>query len=133
MGSRSHLAAVAGAALIITASLVLAPARNAQASGDASQGGDLFEQECSECHSVVAGRNKKGPSLFGLIGRKSGSLGNYAYSDAMKHAHLTWTPETLARYLSGPRRIVPGTKMKYSGLSDQQDRNDLITFLAGQH
>ena len=128
-----HLAAVAGAAVMVTTFLVLVPAHCAFASGDASEGSDLFEQECSECHSVVAGRNKKGPSLFGVVGRHSGSLASYHYSDAMGNAHLIWTPQTLARYLSGPKHLVPGTKMKYSGLSGQQDRNDLISFLETQH
>ncbi len=133
MGGQSHLAVVAAAAVIVVVSIMAIPARAAYASGDASEGSDLFEQECSECHSVVPGRNKKGPSLFHVIGRRSGSLADYRYSDAMKNAHLTWTPQTLARYLSGPRKIVPGTRMKYSGLRDPRDQSDLIAFLESQH
>ena len=102
--------------------------------GDADAGKDVFRSECAECHSVREGRNKKGPSLFGIVGRPAGSLPDYRYSDALKQARWTWTPDQLQSYLSQPaRQANPGTKMKYDGLDDARQRDDLITFLGTQH
>lgn len=129
----TRYALLVGTTMLATSLITLIPFRSAHATGDGARGSDLFEEECAECHSVQAGRNKKGPSLFGVVGRPSGTVANYHYSDAMKNAQLTWTPETLSRYLTAPKTTVPGTKMKYSGLNDQQQQTDLIAFLAGQH
>jgi len=118
--------------------LVLVLARTAAVpafAGDAEAGKDVFKTECSECHSIKEGRNKKGPSLFGVVGRKAASLPDYAYSDALRgQTTWTWTPEQLHTYLSQPaKRANPGTKMKYDGLSDQQQLDDLITYLSTIH
>jgi cytochrome c len=102
--------------------------------GDAGAGSDVFKAECAECHSVKEGRNKKGPSLFGIVGRPAGTLQGYEYSDALKQAHWTWTPEKLHDYLSQPaKQANPGTKMKYDGLSDAKQLEDLITYLGTVH
>lgn len=102
--------------------------------GDAGAGSDVFKSECAECHSVKQGRNKKGPSLFGIVGRAAGSLPDYSYDDALKTAHWTWTPEKLHWYLSQPaKQANPGTKMKYDGLTDQKQLEDLITYLSTVH
>ena len=102
--------------------------------GDASAGADVFKAECAECHSTKEGRNKKGPSLFGVVGRTAGTLPGYAYSDAMKQVHWVWSPEKLHDYLSQPaRQAVPGGKMKYDGLSDPKQLEDLITYLSTAH
>ncbi len=92
-------------------------------------GKDVFEEQCAECHSVLKDKNKKGPSLFGVVGRKSGSIDGYAYSDAMRSANLVWTPENLDQYLTYPRKMVPGTKMKYDGLEARNERSALIQYL----
>lgn len=103
--------------------------------GDASAGARVFKTECSECHTVKEGRNKKGPSLFGIVGRKAASLPDYSYSDALRgRTDWVWTPEQLHTYLSQPaRRINPGTKMKYDGLDDPTQLDDLITYLGTVH
>jgi cytochrome c len=93
-------------------------------------GKDVFEEQCAECHSVLKDKNKKGPSLFGVVGRKSGSVDGYEYSDAMKSANLVWTPENLDQYLTYPRKMVPGTKMKYDGLDPKNQRSALIQYLS---
>ncbi|MBI1285012.1 MAG: c-type cytochrome [Thiobacillus sp.] len=92
-------------------------------------GKDVFEEQCAECHSVLKDKNKKGPSLFGVVGRKSGSVDGYEYSDAMKSANLVWTQEDLDQYLTYPRKMVPGTKMKYDGLEARNQRSALIQYL----
>ncbi len=102
--------------------------------GDASAGSDVFKSECAECHSVKEGRNKKGPSLFGIVGRQSGAIADYAYSDALKQAHWTWSADKLHEYLSQPaRQANPGTKMKYDGLSDSKQLDDLLSYLSTLH
>jgi cytochrome c len=99
--------------------------------GDAKRGANVFEEQCAECHSLKPGKAKKGPSLFGLLGRGAASQADYAYSDAMKSSALTWTPTSLDAYLIYPRKYVPGTKMKYDGLASVSDRADLIQYLGG--
>ncbi|HTV86702.1 MAG TPA: c-type cytochrome [Dyella sp.] len=102
--------------------------------GDASAGSDVFKTECSECHSVREGRNKKGPSLFGIVGRAAGTVPNYKYSDALLQARWTWTTDKLHSYLSQPAKLAnPGTKMKYDGLTDARQLDDLITYLGTLH
>jgi cytochrome c len=104
------------------------------AAGDAKAGQDVFKSECAECHAVAQGRNKKGPSLFGIVGRKSGSLPDYNYSDALKTIGWTWTPDQLHTYLSQPaKQANPGTKMKYDGLDNAKDIDDLLSYLATLH
>ena len=111
------------------AALALPMAAQAQdAAGDAAKGKQVFAK-CQACHSLEAGTNKLGPSLHGLVGRPSGSIEGFNYSDAMKNAHLTWDPETLDKYLTKPKEVVPGTKMTFPGLPKDKDRADLISYL----
>lgn len=118
------------------AALLLAGMAPPARAGDADAGKDVFKTECAECHSIKQGRNKKGPSLFGVLGRKAAALPDYEYSDALRaqqHA-WTWTPEQLHAYLAQPaRQANPGTKMKYDGLNDQKQLDDLITYLGTLH
>lgn len=72
----------------------------------------LFKDLCSDCHSVTPGSNKRGPSLAGIVGRQSGTVPGYNYSDAMRKSGVTWTPERLARYLAAPKSDIPGSKMR---------------------
>ena len=103
--------------------------------GDASAGADVFKSECAECHSIKEGRNKKGPSLFGVLGRKAATVPDYEYSDALRaQSNWVWTPEQLHSYLSQPaKRANPGTKMKYDGLNDAKQLDDLISYLGTLH
>jgi cytochrome c len=102
---------------------------------DTTAGSDVFKSECAECHSVREGRNKKGPSLFGIVGRKAASLPDYKYSDALRgRTDWVWTPEQLHSYLSQPaKQANPGTKMKYDGVTDAKDLDDLISYLGTVH
>ena len=103
--------------------------------GDASAGSDVFKSECAECHSIKQGRNKKGPSLFGIVGRKAASLPDYNYTDALRaRTDWVWTAQQLHDYLSKPaRQINPGTRMKYDGLTDAKQLDDLIAYLGTVH
>ena len=110
--------------------VLLAPPARAQ---DADRGARVFRSQCSICHSVRPGRNVVGPSLFGVIGRHSGRVPGFHYSQANLASGLTWDPATLDRYLTAPRQVVPGTRMTYPGLKDARERADLIAFLAHLH
>jgi cytochrome c len=98
------------------------------AAADVEAGKTKFKL-CAICHTAEAGKNKVGPSLFGIVGRKAGSLEDYNYSDAMKKFGKTWTPENLNTYLTDPRAVVPGTKMIFPGIKDKTERANLIAYL----
>ena len=114
--------------LVLTA-IGIAMASGAQAQ-DASAGKRVFQSQCSICHSPRPGRNIVGPSLFGVVGRHSGSIPTFSYSTANRRSGLTWNVATLDRYLAAPRQVVPGTLMTYPGLGDTKERADLIAYLA---
>ena len=100
----------------------------AHAEGDAEKGKKVFNK-CKACHSLEAGKNKIGPSLHGLIGRPSGSIEGFNYSDAMKNAGLTWDEATLDKYLTDPRGFVPGGKKSLPRIADAAKRQALIAYL----
>jgi cytochrome c len=90
----------------------------APAGTDAATGARVFRQ-CASCHQV--GPNAHGgfgPQLNGLFGRRAGSTADYAYSEAMKNARIVWNEQTLAAFLRDPGKVVPGTKMRFWGISD---------------
>jgi len=115
------------AVLIGTAIMGTAVTANA---ADPAAGKSAFNSYCSICHSPQAGRNMVGPSLFGLVGRKTGSVSGFHYSPANQGANLTWDEATLDKYLQSPRTVIPGTTMTYGGLKDEAKRADLIAYLA---
>ena len=116
--------------LLAGLALLLAHAA-AHAGGTPAKGVDVYAEECGDCHSVTPGKNKKGPSLYGVVGRPVASVADYAgYSEAMKQLGGTWTVERIDAYITQPRKLVPGGKMKYDGLADAQARADLIAYLS---
>ncbi|HUO98084.1 MAG TPA: cytochrome c family protein [Rhizomicrobium sp.] len=101
----------------------------ALAAGDPSRGRMVFAQ-CQQCHSADRnGGNGLGPNLFGVVGRKAASLPDFYYSPALKNAHITWTEPMLKKWVSGPQKLVPGTRMMFSGLTRPQDIDDVVAFL----
>jgi cytochrome c len=112
----------------ILATALLAPP--ALASGDASKGQSLFVR-CAACHTAQQGApNRMGPNLFGVVGRKAGTLAGYSYSSAMAKSGIVWSSDTLPHYLMGPSGVVPGTKMAFAGLASSQQANDMAAYLA---
>ncbi|MEX8495991.1 cytochrome c family protein [Sphaerotilus sp.] len=101
----------------------------AQATVDLKKAAGLFATHCSECHSVKEGKDKKGPSLFAVIGRKAGVVPGFVYSDALRQSGLVWSPAVLDRYIASPAGTVPGGKMKYDGLAEAPDRALVIAYL----
>jgi cytochrome c len=95
----------------------------------AEAGRQDFRSQCSICHSPVQGHNNTGPSLFGVVGRKTASVPGFNYSQGNQDSHLTWTDEELNKYLLSPRCVVPGTKMTFTGIKDDAKRADMISYL----
>ena len=96
--------------------------------GDAGRGKTVFAR-CAACHDLNTGAIRMGPSLKGVIGRKSGTFANFAYSAGMKGKGVTWGPDTLDVFLTSPMKYVQGTRMAFPGLSNPQDRADVIAYL----
>lgn len=97
--------------------------------GDLANGKAKFGM-CRSCHTIVeGGANLTGPNLYGVFGRKVGSLPGYNYSEAVKTAGFTWDAEHLDKWLAQPRTFLPGTKMTFPGLKAEKDRVDLIAYL----
>ena len=115
--------------IVLAGSFALAAVPQARGQ-DAAAGEKVFKSQCSICHSQKPDRNIVGPSLFGVVGRHSGMIPNFHYSDANRASGLVWNPATLDRYLAAPRQVVPGTLMTYPGLKDPHQRADLIAYLA---
>ena len=114
---------------VLAAGATFALAPGAHAAGDPNRGSKVFQEECSDCHSATAGKNKKGPSLAGVIGRKAGSVPDFNYSDAMRASGIVWAADKIEPYITRPKQIVPSGKMKYDGLDDEQARQDIISYL----
>ena len=86
---------------------------------------------CAACHSTTpGGKSEMGPSLFGVVGRTSGSLPGYVYSDAMSKAEIKWTPDELDKFIESPQSAIPGTKMFSAGIKDDEKRAEVVRYLS---
>ncbi|MGO9485776.1 MAG: c-type cytochrome [Rhodomicrobium sp.] len=114
---------------LLIASAVLCAATGASYAQDAAAGEKVFAV-CKACHNIGENaKNSVGPVLNGVIGRRAGSVEGYKYSDANKNSGITWDEATFKEYIQDPKAKVPGTKMTYPGLKDQQKVNDLFAYL----
>jgi cytochrome c len=98
---------------------------------DAAAGEKVFAL-CRSCHVLEEGVNRVGPSLHNIVGRPSGSVEGYSYSDANKNSGVVWTTDVLFEYLEDPKGFMPGTKMAFPGIKDAQDRANLVAYLDSQ-
>lgn len=99
----------------------------AMAAGNETVGKQVFAR-CAACHSAAPGENKIGPSLAGVVGRKSGSEPGFNYSPALKKANITWDEHSLDQFLANPTANVRGTKMLIS-VPNAMDRDNIIAYL----
>lgn len=94
--------------------------------------GAVVFHTCASCHQIgPSARGGFGPQLNGLFGRRAGSTPDYAYSDAMRRAGIVWNEATLRAYLRDPDKVVPGTRMRFWGISDERDLAALLAYLKG--
>ncbi|MEY4516155.1 MAG: hypothetical protein RL180_501 [Pseudomonadota bacterium] len=104
----------------------------ADVTGQPTQGKVIFANECEKCHQITEGKNSKGPQLSRIYGAPAAALTDYQsrYSKALKTSRLQWNAATLDAYLAQPEQAVPQGKMFYDGLTDPQQRQDVIAYLA---
>jgi cytochrome c len=96
-----------------------------------NQAGETSFKKCQPCHDIGPdARNKIGPELNGLDGRKSGAIESYNYTDANKNAGIAWSAETFKEYIKDPRTKISGTKMLFPGIKDEKEAGDLWAYLA---
>jgi cytochrome c len=114
-------------ALVVIATSSLASAALAQ---DAAAGKTSFNK-CLPCHSIGEGaKNKVGPELNGLDGRKSGTAPDYNYSDANKNSGITWGEAVFKEYIKDPKGKIPGTKMTFAGIKNETEINNLWAYVS---
>jgi cytochrome c len=113
----------------VIAGLLLAGFATDALAADPAAGEKIFKAQCGICHAVVAGQNRVGPTLFGVVGRRAGSVPGFNYTADHKKLDVTWDAATLDKYLANPRAMVPDTSMVYAGLKNDAERADLIAYL----
>jgi cytochrome c len=118
----------------LTLSALVALTSIAAASGawaqDAAAGKTSFNK-CLACHAIGEGaKNKVGPELNGLDGRKSGTAEGYSYSDANKNSGITWGKDVFLEYIKEPKAKIPGTKMVFAGIKNETEANNLWAYVS---
>ena len=99
------------------------------ASASAAEGAKVFKK-CAACHSIAeGGANKIGPALWGVIGRKAGSVPDYKYSKALAAHSKNWSFEEMNGFLIKPKEWIKGTKMSFAGLKNAKDRAAVILYM----
>src|SRR4051812_37050283 len=114
----------------VVAAVAIVASSGAALAQDAAAGENSFKK-CLPCHSVGDGaKNKVGPELNGLDGRKAGTAEGYSYSDANKNSGITWSEAEFKDYIKDPKAKIPGTKMVFAGIKNEKEAGDLWAFLA---
>ena len=114
-------------AALLAVPLLLAPITGRAA--DVAAGEKAFAK-CKICHTVAAGGpNQVGPNLHGVFGRKAGAAEGFNYSAAMKNAGVVWNDDTISKYLHDPRGFMPGNKMAFPGIKNDEELGNLLAYL----
>ncbi len=111
-----------------TAAATTPAAATPAVAGDPVKGKKVFKK-CKVCHKLADGVNGIGPSLYGVVGRKVATEAGFKYSKALQGLGGDWTEARIAEFLTKPRNYAPGTKMGFSGLKKESDRQNIIAFL----
>lgn len=117
--------------LLVAAPIAVALATSPALAQDAKKGERVFKR-CAACHVVDSDKNKIGPSLQGIVGKKAGAVEGFKYSKSLmdKAAEgLVWTKENLDTYLTNPKKMIPRGKMAFAGLRKEDERADVIAYL----
>ena len=114
---------------LMVAAVLIVMSMGAAVAQDVQKGENSFKK-CLVCHAIGPGaKNKIGPELNGLDGRKAGTVPDYNYSDANKNSGTVWDDATFKEYIKDPRAKIPGTKMTFPGIKNEQEINDLWAYL----
>ncbi len=117
---------IIAAGAVVAATVLSGPAL---AAGDAAKGKKVYNK-CKTCHALAAGKNKIGPSLAGIFGRKAGTVEGFKkYSKAMKASGVVWDENNMVAFLAKPKKMMPGNKMTFPGLKKEADIANLIAYL----
>ena len=115
--------------LLVAAALLAASGMTASAQ-DVAKGEASF-RKCLPCHSIGDdAQNKIGPELNGIDGRHSGSVPGFDYSDANKNSGIVWNEAKFKEYIKDPRGLIPGTKMIFAGIKNENEINDLWAYVS---
>jgi len=112
------------------AAMAVSSAVSAVHAQDAAAGKTAFNK-CLACHSIGEGaKNKVGPQLNGIDGRKSGTAPDYNYSDANKNSGITWNKEQFLEYIKDPKAKIPGTKMAFAGIKNEKEAENVWAYIS---
>ena len=114
---------------LIAATVLIVSAAGIALAQDVEKGAIVFKK-CAICHKIGPGaENLVGPELNGLVDRKSGSVPGFSYSDANKNSGIIWNEQTFEDYIRDPKAKIPGTKMVFAGIKNEQEAKDLWAYL----
>ena len=97
------------------------------ANGDPEKGEKTY-RKCKSCHALSVGKNKGGPTLYGVYGSVAGKVEGFEYSKAMASSDIIWDEEALNGFLENPKKYLPGTKMSFAGLKKKSHRENVIAY-----
>ena len=117
--------------LVLSVSVLVLAAWSGSASAQDAAAGEASFRKCLACHAIGEGaKNKVGPELNGLDGRKSGTVEGFSYSDGNKNSGITWNEAQFKEYIKDPKAKVPGTKMMFAGIKNEKEVDDLWAYIA---
>lgn len=114
--------------------LLITPTANAEISKTGQQamvaaGKIMFQHRCASCHSNNSSEPSYGPSLKNIFGRNAASIVGFNYSEALKNSGIIWDEKTLRKWISSNTEMMPGTRMRHVGITDEAEQNFLIEYL----
>src|SRR5579864_5741239 len=117
---------IIGALLAAVALLIAGAAAFPSGAAQQPDGKALFQKRCGGCHALD--RDKEGPRLLGVYGRRAGAVNSFQYSDALKNSQVVWSDDTLDRWLTDTEKLIPGNDMSFR-VQSAEDRRSIIAYL----